>query len=229
MERPTTAPGNTPRSLVGQMAVLVVCAAVLGMFAWWLGEATSVAAAVLAVVVAAVAGFAALLDLQRRRHETTEQALQGMQARMYGIAESAMDPIISIDEEQRIVLFNAAAERAFRWPRGAIMGQSLEVLIPARFHAAHRAHVARFRDTGVTSRRMGGANALVALRANGEEFPIEASISQHVEDGRRILTVILRDVTERTRAEAMLAHSEARLRGILDSAMDAIITVDEQQ
>ena len=114
MERPTTAPGNTPRSLVGQMAVLVVCAAVLGMFAWWLGEATSVAAAVLAVVVAAVAGFAALLDLQRRRHETTEQALQGMQARMYGIAESAMDPIISIDEEQRIVLFNAAAERAFR-------------------------------------------------------------------------------------------------------------------
>jgi len=229
MERPTTAPGNTPRSLVGQMAVLVVCAAVLGMFAWWLGEATSVAAAVLAVVVAAVAGFAALLDLQRRRHETTEQALQGMQARMYGIAESAMDPIISIDEEQRIVLFNAAAERAFRWPRGAIMGQSLEVLIPARFHAAHRAHVARFRDTGLTSRRMGGANALVALRANGEEFPIEASISQHVEDGRRILTVILRDVTERTRAEAMLAHSEARLRGILDSAMDAIITVDEQQ
>ena len=76
---------------------------------------------------------------------------------------------------------------------------------------------------------MGAQTVLMALRANGEEFPIEASISQHTEDGRKFFTVILRDVTERVRAEELLARSEARLRGILDSAMDAIITIDEKQ
>jgi PAS domain S-box-containing protein len=218
-----------PRFLPLQLSALVAGAAVLAVLGWLVGQATSVAAGVLTVVAPCAGLLAAVLYAQRRQDDAAEQTLQAVRSRMYGVAESAMDPIIAIDENQRIVLFNAAAERAFRWPRGAVMGQSLEMLIPSRFHAAHGAHVARFRDTGVTSRRMGGANALVAVRANGEEFPIEASISQHVEDGRRILTVILRDVTERMRSDAMLAYSEARLRGILDSAMDAIITVDEQQ
>jgi PAS domain-containing protein len=76
---------------------------------------------------------------------------------------------------------------------------------------------------------MGVATVLVGLRANNEEFPIEASISQHIENGRKLFTVILRDVTERSKAEEMLSRNEARLRGILDSAMDAIITVDESE
>ena len=76
---------------------------------------------------------------------------------------------------------------------------------------------------------MGSQMVLMALRADGEEFPIEASISQHREDGRQRFTVILRDITERLGVETALARGEARLRGILDSAMDAIITVDERQ
>ena len=76
---------------------------------------------------------------------------------------------------------------------------------------------------------MGGTTALTGLRANGEEFPIEASISQHGEGGRQLFTLILRDTGERIRRQTLLARSEARLRGILDSAMDAIITVDDTQ
>jgi len=146
-----------------------------------------------------------------------------------GIVESAMDAIITVDEEQRVVLFNAAAERIFRWPRRAVVGQHLEMLLPERFREAHQQHIERFGQTAVTSRGMGAQTVLYGLRANGEEFPIEASISQHAEGGRKLLTVILRDVTERLRSEELLARSEARLRGILDSAMDAIITVDERQ
>src|SRR5436190_8054285 len=145
------------------------------------------------------------------------------------IVESAMDPIIALDESQRIVLFNSAAERVFGWPRAALIGEPLDRLIPERFRQVHRNHIERFGATGTTSRRMGALSALTALRANGEEFPIEASISQHVENGAKVFTVILRDVTERVRAETLLARSETRLRGIVDSAMDAIVTIDESE
>jgi PAS domain S-box-containing protein len=140
-----------------------------------------------------------------------------------------MDAIISVDEDQRIVLFNQAAERVFRWPRGAILGQPLDLLIPERYRPAHRGHIERFGRTATTSRGMGSQTVLYGLRADGEEFPIEASISQHDEGGRKLYTVILRDVAERVQGERLLAQSEARLRGILDSAMDAIITVDARQ
>jgi PAS domain S-box-containing protein len=147
-----------------------------------------------------------------------------------GVVESAMDAIVAVDEEQKIVLFNAAAERIFQRPRSTVVGQPLDQLIPERFRRSHREHVARFGKTGVTSRTMGaGRVALAGLRANGEEFPIDASISQHREDGRVTYTAIIRDVSERVRAEEAVERSEERLRGILDSAMDAIITVNEQQ
>lgn len=166
---------------------------------------------------------------QRTERDTAQRALENVRARVGGIVESAMDAIITVDESQRIVQFNAAAERVFHWPRQAMIGQRLDALIPEPFREAHRRHVERFAETAVTSRSMGAQMVLRGLRANGEEFPIDASISQHVEDGRKLFTVILRDVTERVRAEELLARSEARLRGILDTAMDAIITVDERQ
>ncbi len=166
---------------------------------------------------------------QMAERATTRRALVDAEARVGGIVESAMDAIISVDERQRIVTFNAAAERVFRWPRGAVMGQKLEVLIPERFRSAHREHIERFGRTSDTSRGMGRQQVLHGLRADGVEFPIEASISQHGESGQKLFTVILRDVTERVRSESLLASSEARLRGILDSAMDAIITVNASQ
>ena len=170
-----------------------------------------------------------LIYRQTREGTATQQALQWAEARVGGIVESAMDAIISVDDQQRIVLFNAAAENAFKWPRAAVIGQKLEILLPKRYRVAHDAHVSRFGRTAVTSRDMGNQTVLYGLRADGEEFPIEASISQHEEGGHKFFTVILRDVTERLRSELMLGRSEARLRGILESAMDAIITIDERQ
>ena len=161
--------------------------------------------------------------------KATQAALQNVQARVGGIVESAMDAIVTVDEAQRVVQFNAAAEQVFRWPRGDVIGEHIDMLMPERFRAAHGAHIERFGRTATTSRSMGAQTVLYGLRADGVEFPIEASISQRSEDGEKLFTVILRDVTERVRAEELLARSEARLRGILDSAMDAIITVDERQ
>jgi PAS domain S-box-containing protein len=182
------------------------------------------AGALLPTVVALV-----LLAQRARVDQGRVRSLASARAHMAGLVESAMDPVISVDADQRIVLFNAAAEKVFRWPRAAVIGQPLDMLIPPNVRERHRAHVAEFGRTGVTSRRMGSQQVLSALRADGTTFPIEASISQHEEGGARVYTAILRDITERLEADERLARSEARLRGILDSAMDAIITVDEAQ
>jgi PAS domain S-box-containing protein len=147
-----------------------------------------------------------------------------------------MDAIITVDQHQRIVVFNEAAERIFRCAAEKAVGEHLDRFIPERFRAAHRTHVERFGATRVTTRMMGARAPLFGLRADGEEFPIDASISQVTLDGEKLYTVILRDVTDRVEAERALEGSHRglrevsdRLKGIIDSAMDAMITVDEGQ
>jgi PAS domain S-box-containing protein len=150
-------------------------------------------------------------------------------ALLAGLLDSAMDAIVTVDEEQKIVLYNRAAEKIFGWPRDKILLQPLEKLIPERFRATHAEHVHKFGTTGVTSRRMGALKVIYGLRASGEEFPIDASISQLDTAKGKLYTVILRDITLRMQAEERHARLAARLSGLLDSAMDAIITVDESQ
>lgn len=146
-------------------------------------------------------------------------------ALLAGVLDSAMDAIITVDEQQKIILYNRAAEKIFGWPQQEVMHQSLQRLIPGRFRQEHAGHVERFGTMGVTSRRMGTRNVVHGLRANGEEFPLDASISQLDTPGGKWFTVILRDITGRLLAE----DEHARLAALLDSAMDGIITVDEKQ
>jgi len=150
-------------------------------------------------------------------------------ARLAGLLDSAMDAVITIDEAQRIILYNRAAEMIFGWPAAEVRGCSLDMLIPERYRPRHADHVREFGRTGVTSRRMGGSTVVFGRRASGEEFPVDASISQVDTPKGKLFTVILRDVTERVRAEQEQARLAARMAGLIDSAMDGIITVDEQQ
>lgn len=150
-------------------------------------------------------------DITERKQ--AEQALRDSQARLEGMIDSAMDAIISIDEAQRVVLFNAAAERMFGCTALEALGQRLDRFIPANVRAAHRDHIRAFAQTEVTSRAMGRPHSLTGLRANGEAFPLEASISQTMAAGATLFTAIVRDVTERKQAEqqkneflALLAH-----------------------
>ena len=137
------------------------------------------------------------------------------EARLMAIIRSSGEAIITIDEAQRIVMFNPAAEQVFRCSAMEAIGSSIDRFIPERFRGAHRAHVDRFGETGVTDRKMGRQQpVLVGLRADGEEFPIEASISQ-IRDGEgKLYTVMLRDVTERVRAENALKASRQELRAL---------------
>ena len=142
----------------------------------------------------------------------SEHLLETREAALRGILESAMDAIITVDERHNIVLFNAAAERLFGCPREQALGTPLVRFIPQRFRERHDAHVRNFGKSGITSRRMGAQRIVAGLRADGTEFPLDASISQLLQDGQRLFTVILRDVTARVRADQDLSRSREELR-----------------
>jgi PAS domain S-box-containing protein len=163
-----------------------------------------------------------LMEAAQRARTYAETAVMGAEAgrqraeekylisklRLEGIVHSAMDAIITVDHEQKVVVFNDAAERMFQCSSQDAMGQPLDKLIPARFREVHRHHVQGFGQSGVTSRRMGQLGTVMGLRADGEEFPIEAAISHVTVQGNKFFTAILRDVSERTRLEEQLRRTE---------------------
>jgi PAS domain S-box-containing protein len=127
------------------------------------------------------------------------------------LLDAAMDAIVSVDEAGHVVMFNRAAEQTFGWRADQVIGQPLERLIPARFRGGHGGHMRQFAATGVTSRRKGGKGGgedvvLWGLRADGSEFPMDASISQIDTGAGKLFSVIARDVTDRVKARQDLAR-----------------------
>lgn len=142
--------------------------------------------------------------------------------RYAGIFHSAMDAIITIDEKQHVLLFNPAAEQIFRCTAIQAIGAPLTRFIPERYRELHYRHVERFGATGVSDRQMGEQRDLLGLRDDGEEFPLEASISQTTQNGKMLYTVMLRDITSRKHAETALRNSEQRFRRLIEVSPEAI-------
>ncbi|HWK88459.1 MAG TPA: PAS domain S-box protein [Longimicrobium sp.] len=138
-------------------------------------------------------------DLTERRR--AEQEIRAREGRMAAVVASAMDAIITTDEDRRIMMFNRAAERLFGVTEDEVVGGLLDRFIAPHLLAAHGEHQRAFAGTGVIGSMRRAAGALPALRADGTEFPVEATISQAVVAEQRLFTVVLRDVTERIRAD----------------------------
>lgn len=150
----------------------------------------------------------------------TERKLQEVklienEQRLNGFFESAMDAIISVNEAYRIVLFNPSAEKMFGIAREQAIGAELDIIIPPRFHARHRLHVENFGTGTLKQRGMSRSNAVVGLRADGEEFPMEATISYVDADYKKLYTVVIRDRTLQKRAEDEIRQYQEQLRGLI--------------
>ena len=186
---------------------------------WLLGVNLTVALLVLGTGILAVGRVASSSAKETTRMRT---ALDASQARLAAIVDSAMDAIVTVDEQQLIVLFNRAAEQVFRCHREEVLGSSLDRFLPQRFRGSHGGHIQQFGHTGVTSRRMGDTTTLWAVRADsGDEFPIEASISQAIDGDHHFYTVILRDITVRKQHEDESKERQGELRRLSAQVLEA--------
>ncbi len=173
------------------------------------GEARYLAFLAIALLVF---GLLALLD-------KTAVELRKSHLHFGGIVQISEDAIITVDERQRITLFNPGAETIFGYRAEEMIGRSLNLLLPERFRQMHAAYMQSFTNAPDALRPMNRRGTIYGLRKDGSEFPAEASISKFESYGEKVLTVRLRDVSERLLAEEGLR----RLAAIVESSEDAII------
>ncbi len=190
-------------------------------------EAITVGVAALGLTLAALGGFG---WFWRRREAdflrdelVAETEMKALGQRLAGLVESAMDAIVSVDAGHRIVLFNPAAEKMFGCAEKEVLGQPVHRLLPAGFRDDHERQMQAFAGNGETRRRFGALGNVFGLRANGEEFPVEVSISRVTVESKQYFTAILRDITERLKAEADLRDREERLRTVGDNIPSGVL------
>jgi PAS domain S-box-containing protein len=166
------------------------------------------------------------LDTKEKLILQQKEFIQESQGQLAGIISSAMDAIITINENQRILIFNPAAEKMFGYSADEVQGKPLTMLIPERLRQKHEADVRAFGQTFVTKRSMGRLGMVFGLRANGEDFPLEASISQIEITDKKTYTAILRDISERQEFEQALRASEQLYRSTLDNMLEGAQIID---
>jgi PAS domain S-box-containing protein len=150
-------------------------------------------------------------DLEQRVIDRTAElasvnaALQESEARKQHILETALDCVITIDHEGRILEFNRCAETTFGFDRDAVLGkQMVELIVPPALREAHRRGFARFLQSGSHGSFIGNRIEITALRADGTEFPVELAITAMGAVNRPTFTAFIRDITSRKQNEQAL-------------------------
>jgi PAS domain S-box-containing protein len=143
----------------------------------------------------------ARVELERK---WAEKALRDSEQRLASILASAMDAIVTIDTDERIRIFNEAAEKVFRCSAEEAIGDSFGRFLSDGLHQSLKRHMRSFDETGKTQCCIWMTEEQAARRTDGEEFPLEATISHVKVGGQNLYTIILRDINERKQAEAKI-------------------------
>ncbi len=171
------------------------------------------------------------------------EALREREARLQGVLDTVAEGIVTADERGLIQSVNPAAERLFGWKRNELVGRNLSVLMPTRYAAYHDGHLAAYHGGG-QSKAFARSRELEGMRKDGTVFPIELSLAEMRIGRSRLYTGVIRDITERKRAEAAQRRYSEQLEShvrerteelralsrqsesILESAGDGIVALD---
>jgi PAS domain S-box-containing protein len=152
------------------------------------------------------------LEEELAERKRAQEEMRRSEARKSAILESAMDCVITMDHEGKVVEFNPAAEETFGYSREEAVGREMaELIIPPSLRKAHREGLARYLSTGEAP-LVGKRYELTGMRADGSEFPVEVAISKVDVPGPPLFTGYLRDITQRKRAEQELRETMETLR-----------------
>jgi PAS domain S-box-containing protein len=159
-------------------------------------------------------------QLIRQQEETVRQAVRQQQSekRFRGLLEAAPDAMVIVDKTGTIVMVNAQTEALFGYTRNELLNKHVEELVPRRFRDIHPFHRNQY-GKNPRVRPMGAELELYALRKDGNEFPVEISLSPMETEQESLVIAAIRDISERKRAEA-------QFRGLLETAPDAMVVVD---
>lgn len=162
-----------------------------------------------------------------REREEAQAAISAREASLRAILDTAAEGIVTIDDHGIIQSFNAAAARLFGWAAEEIVGSNVSVLVPPPERDEHDAYIARYRETGVKT-IIGRGREVEGVRRDGTRFPLHLSVSEVQGPQGRTFTGILHDLSDLKRAQRALEATEARTRLIVDTALDAVITIDQE-
>lgn len=156
------------------------------------------------------------LDITEQRRAA--QRLSEEHNMLMAVVNSTSDAIISTDAQGLIQMFSCGAERIFRRSQESMLGQSMCVLLPERFRAAHQQHLSRFAQSNESPRMM-GLGLVKGLRSDAQELDLEVNISQVSIQNQKVLVANLRDVTQRVRADAVFEQSRTQLSELTHKLM----------
>jgi diguanylate cyclase (GGDEF)-like protein/PAS domain S-box-containing protein len=158
-------------------------------------------------------------------HQPLGEELRKSEARYQTVLDAAFDAIVIITPEGIVRWFNRGAERTFGRRAEEVIGQPVTLLMPERYRELCVAGLHHYLRTG-EARVVDGTIELVGLRKDGSEFPCEMSLGETHEDGERLFTGVIRDVTERKEVEEVIKESEERLRTLLQNTSDIITLLE---
>ena len=166
-----------------------------------------------------------VIDITQRKN--AEDAIAQSEARLKGVLDTAADAIIIINDAGIIESANAATADLFGYPAGELQGRNVNILMPEPDRSGHDGYLAHFQATG-EAKIIGTGREVVGRRKDGTIFPTDLAVSEVIVSGRKIYTGIVRDLTERNRADDRIKMAESRLLDAFEGMQEGIALFDAE-